>query len=104
MIHTNHCVVPQTQAVEGDRPAALQENSIRRLADAGRLLADVDEHSPESLMALLRDEDSICRHPEPPFDYESSGAVIMRPATGDFWGCWGIPSQNEFSHHLVGGR
>ena len=55
-------------------------------------------------MDLLRDESSICRHPEPPYDYESSGAVIMRPATRDFWACWGVPSQNEFvPFHLVDG-
>ena len=52
----------------------------------------------DSLMSLTRDERSICRHPEPPFDYESCGAAIMRPATGDFWACWGIPSENEYEH------
>lgn len=102
VVHTNHCVVPETQAVEGARPEALQTNSLRRLADAGRLLAANEEHTPDSLMDLLRDEDSICRHPEPPYDYESSGAVVMRPATGDFWACWGVPSLNEFSHHHIG--
>jgi isopenicillin-N N-acyltransferase-like protein len=104
VVHTNHCVVPETQAVEGARPEALQENSIRRLTEARDLLAATPEHTTESLMALLRDERSICRHPEPPYDYESSGAVIMRPATGDFWGCWGVPSENEFSHHRIGPR
>jgi isopenicillin-N N-acyltransferase-like protein len=103
LVHTNHCVVPETQAVEGARPEDLQANSLRRLADAGALLADTTEHTPESLMDLLRDEGSICRHPEPPWDYESSGAVIMRPTTGDFWACWGVPSENEFSHHRLGG-
>ena len=47
-------------------------------------------------MELTRDEASICRRPEPPFDSESCGAVVMNPAVGDFWACWGIPSENEY--------
>ena len=104
LVHTNHCLSPAARAVEGERPVALQENSVRRLADAIAILGGVHHHTPESLMDLLRDESSICRHPEPPYDYESSGAVIMRPATRDFWACWGVPSQNEFvPFHLVDG-
>ncbi len=101
LVHTNHCVVPETQAVEGARPDDLQENSVKRFADATALLGSGAEHTAESLIDLLRDERSICRHPEPPHDYESSGAVIMRPARGDFWACWGVPSANEFVHFDV---
>jgi isopenicillin-N N-acyltransferase-like protein len=95
VVHTNHCLVPATQAVEGPRHADLQRSSVDRLDQAGELMA----HQPvtaASLMELTRDERSICRHPEPPFDYESCGAAIMRPRTGDFWACWGVPSENEF--------
>lgn len=95
LVHTNHCLAPSTRAVEGERPDDLNESSILRIRQAPELL----EHLPvtaESLMALTRDERSICRHPEPPWNYESCGAAIMRPATGDFWACWGIPSENEF--------
>lgn len=99
--HTNHCVVPDTQGVEGARPEDLQENSLTRLAQATELLGETAEHTADSLIALLRDERSICRHPEPPHDYESSGAVIMRPAQGDFWACWGVPSVNEFHRFSV---
>lgn len=97
LIHTNHCLLPAASRVEGPRPEALQQSSVARLEDAHRLLASghVDE---QLLMALTRDETSICRHPEPPFDYESCGAAVMRPSTGDFWACWGIPSENEFEH------
>ena len=95
--------VTKTPVLDGSGlKVTLEREAIRRLDEARALLAATTEHTTESLMALLRDEGSICRHPEPPWDYESSGAVIMRPATGDFWGCWGVPSENEFSHHTVG--
>jgi len=97
LVHTNHCLVPATQAVEGARPAALQRSSELRLAHAPEHLAG-GTITAETLMALTRDERSICRRPEPPFDYESSGATIMRPATGDFWACWGVPVENEYEH------
>jgi isopenicillin-N N-acyltransferase-like protein len=95
LFHTNHCLLPGAQSVEGPRPEPLQHSSVQRLEDARRFLGsgDIDEHR---LIEMTRDESSICRRPEPPFDYESCGAVVMRPATGDLWACWGIPSENEF--------
>lgn len=101
LVHTNHCLSSETRAFEAERPPELQSSSITRLADATNLIESEIPHSPESLMALLRDERSICRRPEPPFDYESSGAVIMRPSTGDMWSCWGNPSENEFHRFAV---
>ena len=103
LIHTNHCLVPLTKAVEGDRPAALQRSSTDRL-DHARGLLDVRPVTVEVLMALTRDERSICRRPDSEFNYETSGAVIMRPATGDFWACWGIPADNEYELHRLAQR
>lgn len=102
LVHTNHCLVPETQAVEGARPAILNTSSTDRLLHARTSLDATGTHTVESLMALLRDERSICRRPEPPFDYESSGAVIMRPRTKDMWACWGVPADNEFEHLGLG--
>jgi isopenicillin-N N-acyltransferase-like protein len=96
LVHTNHCLSPTTQRVEEERPADLEENSIRRLKDATSMVDAATTHTTESLMTMLRDETSICRHPEPPYSYESSGAVIMRPRTRELWACWGVPSENEF--------
>ena len=101
LIHTNHCLAPHTQAVEADRPSDLDRSSRDRLAHAAESL-DVRPHTVDTIMAMLRDDRSICRSPEPPFDYETSGAVIMRPRTGDMWACWGLPSDNEFEHFAVG--
>lgn len=103
LIHTNHCLVPHTQASEAVRPAELDLSSKRRLVDAEELLAERPV-SYETLIAMTRDERSICRRPEPPFDYATCGAAIMRPATGDFWACWGLPSENDYEHFIVGAR
>jgi isopenicillin-N N-acyltransferase-like protein len=100
LVHTNHCLVPATQAVEANRPAELQNSSTLRLAHAIDTLAEA-EHNVGVLQQMLRDERAICRHPEPPFSYESSGAVIMRPRTRDFWACWGIPSESDFVQYRV---
>ncbi len=95
IVRTNHCLSEECQAVEGDRHELLKISSELRLAQAKELLSG-SEITVEDLMALTRDERSICRRPEPPFDYESCGAAIMRPATGEMWACWGIPSDNEY--------
>jgi isopenicillin-N N-acyltransferase-like protein len=100
LVHTNHCLVPETARVEGARPAALQDSSMERLADAETRLTG-GTVTFDDLVALTRDERSICRFVAPPFDYESCGAAIMRPATGDFWACWGIPSQNDYEHFTI---
>jgi isopenicillin-N N-acyltransferase-like protein len=96
LVHTNHCLFSATREVEADRPAELKESTTRRLLDARSILASTLPHTAQSLMSMLRDEKSICRHPGPPFNYESSGAVVMRPGSLDMWACWGIPSENEF--------
>jgi isopenicillin-N N-acyltransferase like protein len=102
LVHTNHCVAAVTAAVEGARPDVLEASSRMRLAQATELLADGPIGVAE-MMSLTRDERSICRHPSPPYSYESCGAAIMRPRTREFWACWGVPSENEYERFdLVG--
>lgn len=95
IVHTNHCVVPATAEVEGPRPADLDRGSRLRFDHARDILGGGPVGLAD-LMALTRDERSICRHPEPPYSYESCGAVIMRPHTGEMWACWGVPSEHEY--------
>jgi isopenicillin-N N-acyltransferase-like protein len=95
LVHTNHCVAPNTVAVEGPRPAALDESSRMRWDQAVDLLGN-DQLGVADMMRLTRDERSICRHSEPPYSYESCGAAIMRPRTHELWACWGVPSENEY--------
>lgn len=99
--HTNHCLTSAAASYEAARPPELIESSQRRLTDAASLLSG-GPVSERDLMAMTRDEDWICRHPRPPFDYETCGAAIMRPATSEFWACWGVPSENEYERFVVG--
>jgi isopenicillin-N N-acyltransferase like protein len=102
LVHTNHCVAGVTAAVEGPRPDVLDASSRMRLSQASELLADGPIGVAE-MMSLTRDERSICRHPAPPYSYESCGAAIMRPRTREFWACWGVPSEHEYERFdLVG--
>lgn len=100
LVHTNHCLSPKTLAVEAPRPADLDTGSRLRL-DHARTLLETDTVGLEQLIALTRDERSICRHPVPPYSYESCGAAIMRPRTGEFWACWGVPSENEYERFEI---
>lgn len=102
LVHTNHCMAAATRAVEGSRPTILNASSLLRLDQAAERLGS-GTISVDDLMALTRDERSICRHPEPPYSYESCGAAIMRPRTREMWACWGVPSENEYERFdLVG--
>jgi isopenicillin-N N-acyltransferase-like protein len=97
LVHTNHCLRAETITVEAERPDTLIISSTDRLSQARELLAATPS-TPRSMMTLFADERSICRYPDPVFSYGTSGAAIMRPATGDFWACWGLPSENDFEH------
>ncbi len=95
LVHTNHCIATHIMAVEAERPESLARSSADRMEQATELLEDVP-HTIDQLKSLFADERTICRRRDPEFGYESSGAAIMRPATGDFWACWGLPSENEY--------
>ena len=98
--HTNHCLIPETNAVAQVRPADSQASSEARLEIADDHLAkrplDVDD-----LIALTR-ADVVCTHSADPYHIESCGAAIMRPKTGDFWAVWGLPSENEYEQFKLG--
>ena len=96
LMHTNHCLHVDARREQAERPPALLESSKRRLSRAAELLAGSDPITLERLMALTRDRVAICQRSEPPFHIESSGGAIMRPATGELWAVWGLPSENEY--------
>lgn len=95
LTHTNHTLDPAACAVEGERAAELSASSTKRLATAGALL-DRTGITSEDLMELTREPEAICQVPVAPYFVETSGAVVMRPKTLDFWATWGPPSHNEF--------
>ena len=53
---------------------------------------------PASERPQAREPTTVCQRAVAPLHIESSGAVVMRPATGDFWGCWGPPVDNAYQH------
>ena len=97
LVHTNHCLSPSTQALEAPKPPELMASSQARLARALELLSEPNVDL-DALMALTRDPEAICQIATAPYHIESSGAAIMRPATGELWAVWGLPSENEYDH------
>jgi isopenicillin-N N-acyltransferase-like protein len=99
LIHTNHCLAAETQPHEAERPPQLLASSHARLRRATALLAEgpVDV---ERLMELTRDPEAICQRSSAPHHIESSGAVIMRPASGELWAVWGLPSENDYERFV----
>ncbi len=100
LVHTNHCLFSSTHAVERKREAASQESSEARLRRGYDLLAK-EALTEEDLQALTRDPEAVCVSSKPPLHVETCGAAVMRPATGDFWAVWGLPSENEYEHFTV---
>ena len=97
--HTNHVTDPTALPFEGERDAEVMANSRLRLQLAEALLSDTGGPvDAERLMEITREPTAICRWPDAKYRVESSGAVIMRPRTGDFWACWGQPADNDYEH------
>jgi len=96
LTHTNHCLHADARREEAERPVALRESSEQRLARADELLDGEDPITLDRLKEFTRDPVAICHRSSPPFHVESSGAAIMRPATGELWAVWGLPSENEY--------
>ncbi len=100
LVHTNHCLFDNTHTVERKREAASQESSEARLRKGYDLLAK-DDLTEKDLQALTRDPEAVCVSSKPPLHIETCGAAIMRPATGDFWAVWGLPSENPYERFTV---
>lgn len=103
LIHTNHCLIPETNAVAQERPLASQRSSETRLQRAGQLLQERPV-TIDHLITLTRDPEAICVRPQPPLHIQSCGATIMRPKSGDFWAVWGLPSENDYEHFTISER
>lgn len=95
LIHTNHVLDSDALPFQADKDQALMDSSTARLATAVELLADgpVDV---DRLIELTREPTAICQTATDPYHIESSGATVMRPATRQFWACWGRPAENDF--------
>jgi isopenicillin-N N-acyltransferase-like protein len=104
LVHTNHCIDASTRSLEAQKAPALLESSRARLTRAEELLAargdGIDAHF---LMELSRDPVAICQLSRAPHHIESSGAVIMRPASRELHAVWGLPSENEYERFVFEG-
>jgi isopenicillin-N N-acyltransferase-like protein len=101
LVHTNHCLHPDTKRLEARKAEPLLQSSVRRLERARELLAAPGPITAQRLIDFTRDA-GICQRAEPPFEIESSGAAILRPATREFHAVWGIPADNEYERLVVG--
>jgi isopenicillin-N N-acyltransferase-like protein len=95
LIHTNHCLLPETLQYSQERPPEAQASSEARLGRAAELLGE-RPLTIHHLIALTRDPKAICVRAKPPMHIESCGAAIMQPKTGTFWAVWGLPAENEY--------
>ena len=99
IVHTNHVMDPSALPFEGARNPEMTAGSHRRLEIAASMLDDRSRPVDlEQLMDITREPTAICRWSDDRDRSETSGAVIMRPRTGDFWVCWGQPADNDYQH------
>jgi len=97
IVHTNHTLYPEAKKVQAPKAPGLMDSSAARLETATKLLAEGDI-DVDRVFEVTRDPGAICQVAVEPFHIESSGAAVMRPSTGDFWACWGLPSHNDYQH------
>jgi isopenicillin-N N-acyltransferase-like protein len=104
VVHANRCLDTNMQREERPLSEDWIEDSEARERRAYGLL-DRTDVTPETMMALTRDRSdgtySICAYSEEPYFSETCGAVVMRPATREIWGIWGLPNQGEYERHFV---
>lgn len=100
LVHANICMYDDTRTVERPLTPEYIEDSELRVNRAVAHLSERRELTELDFMHLTRNRDdgaySVCSMSEPPFYSETCAAVVMRPATRDFWAVWGLPNQNEF--------
>jgi isopenicillin-N N-acyltransferase-like protein len=100
LIHTNHCLLPDTNQFAQTRPPEAQASSEARLSRAEEILRE-RPLTIHHLIDLTRDPEAICVRAKPPMHVESCGAAIMQPKTGTFWAVWGLPSENEYEQFEI---
>ena len=103
LVHANHCLAPETQALERERLPASMNNSVARQADAERLL-DAPHLTVDDLKAVTADQASICRVGVAPTFVGTCGAVVMLPATRELWVVGGRPSEGEYRRLALASR
>lgn len=102
LVHTNHYLDPQMQAVESDSDELISTRV--RYFRALRLTRAREKHTAQSLQTILSDhinyQDSICNHAlddQRPFDREKTiTSLIMDLTSRILYATWGNPCENEY--------
>ncbi len=107
LVHTNHFLSPNMQAIE-DEPDALISSRVRYFR-ALRLLKQTELHTIKTLQAIQRDHvnhsDSICNHSMDdvdPLDREKTiNAMVVDLTAREMHIAWGSPCANSYhTYHL----
>jgi hypothetical protein len=102
LVHANMCLHEKTSAVERPLTEELIKDSETRVRRATIRLNGSSNHTANDFMDIMRNREdakySVCSMSEAPFFSETCAAVVMKPATGNFWAVWGLPTENEFEH------
>ncbi|MFO0747051.1 MAG: hypothetical protein U1F43_15515 [Myxococcota bacterium] len=95
-VHANHCLRPETQALEGSVPTSSSRARQTRMTDLGR-----DTHGELGMADLQRffadtanGADAIAR--DDVDGLNTNGAVIMAPEAGTILVCHGVPSRGTW--------
>ena len=108
VVHTNHCLAPETRDVQRPRDKESQASSETRLADAHQLLNDGALQGSgltlEDVQGVTADTASICHRGTPPLFVATCGAVVMRPGARELWATAGMPSERPFVRFSFSGR
>lgn len=94
-VHTNHCLIPSNQALEGVAP---QASSTARQARLEALILASRENTAESFMEALSDRSggAVAINRDDINGINTNGAVIMAPESGRIWACHGLPDTGEW--------
>ena len=65
--------------------------------DLAETLLDREGINADDLLAFTCEPDAVSQLAVESYLVESSGAVVMRSKTKEFWDAWGLPKDNDFA-------
>ena len=102
LVHANLCLHENCSAVERPLTQELFDDSTTRVRRTTIRMNESRKYTAVDLMDIMRSredgDNSVCSIAAPPFYSETCAAVVIAPATRDFWAVWGLPTENEYEH------
>ncbi|MSQ83062.1 MAG: hypothetical protein EXR77_09140 [Myxococcales bacterium] len=97
LLRTNHCLVAEHSAIEGEPPTA---SSLARLGRLGQRIAERTDHDLGTMQALFADRsdgvDSISRLAEDAQGTTTNSVVVCIPQQREIWACRGPADQGHW--------